>query len=206
MRPSRGELEERVVDGGGVGQQQATLAEIVQDEGRQHHSEAREPDRQATEMAHVGIHRLATGDGREDRHGRRNRPVAVKQGGADETDDEEDGAPGAGRCMPGAQECQHGHDAALAVFARAHHEHGILGRHDEDQRPQHEGDRAHHGVGPQLPARGSRLGSFLEGVERAGADIAVDDAECAERHGRGCGAHLRAGLALYYRRFHDGPT
>ena len=61
MQPVRRQLIERIVDRGGVGDQQRGLAEIIEDQGGQRHREPGEPDRHPAEMAHVGIHRLAAG-------------------------------------------------------------------------------------------------------------------------------------------------
>ena len=56
---------ERIFDALRVGDQQRRLPEIVQHQSGQHHGEPGQADRKAAEMAHVGIHRLATGDGQE---------------------------------------------------------------------------------------------------------------------------------------------
>ena len=63
--PSGGEQIERIGDRAGVGQEQRSLPEIVQDKAGQDDGEPAEADRQPAEMAHIGIHRLAAGDGQE---------------------------------------------------------------------------------------------------------------------------------------------
>src|SRR6202049_2268204 len=62
MEPSRREQIEWILDGAGVGQEQRSLAEIIQEESGQDEREPAEADRQAPEMAHIRIHRLSAGD------------------------------------------------------------------------------------------------------------------------------------------------
>ncbi|MGY4351861.1 hypothetical protein ACVWXM_008354 [Bradyrhizobium sp. GM7.3] len=73
MQGVRAELEERIFDHGGIGDQQRGLAEIVQHERRQADREPGQPDRQAAEMPHVGVHGFAAGHreegGPQDREG-----------------------------------------------------------------------------------------------------------------------------------------
>ena len=54
------------VGGVGFAQQQRALAEVVQEQRRQHEHEPREPDRPLAEVPHVGVQRLAAGDDEED--------------------------------------------------------------------------------------------------------------------------------------------
>ena len=63
-------------------------------------------------------------DGGEHRDGRRDGAVAIEQRRADEPDDQEAGPPGAGRGVAGAQQRQHGDDAALAA---------VVGPQDQDR-------------------------------------------------------------------------
>ena len=65
MGPSRREQIERVLDRAGVGEKQRALAEIIEHQRGQDDGEPAEADRQAAEMAHIRIHRLAAGDGQE---------------------------------------------------------------------------------------------------------------------------------------------
>ena len=48
-----------------VGDQQRALAEVVEDQRRQHQAEPREPHRALAEVPHVGIQRLGPGDGEQ---------------------------------------------------------------------------------------------------------------------------------------------
>lgn len=65
MQDIRAELEERIFDHRGIGDQQRGLAEIIQHQRRQADREPGKPDRQAPEMPHIGIHRFAAGHGEE---------------------------------------------------------------------------------------------------------------------------------------------
>ena len=42
------------------------MSEIIEDESGKHHGEPRQLDREAAEMAHIGVERLAAGDGERD--------------------------------------------------------------------------------------------------------------------------------------------
>jgi hypothetical protein len=74
-------------------------------------------------------------------------------------------------------------DAALALVVRVHHQQHVFDRHDQQQRPEDQRQdaehlrRAHRAVAEIGQAR-------LEGIERAGADIAVDHAQHAKHHRR----------------------
>ena len=65
--PARPQVEERIDDAVGVRQQQRSLSEVVEHQGRQHQQVPGQPDRQPAEMAHVGIQRLRPGHGQNDR-------------------------------------------------------------------------------------------------------------------------------------------
>jgi hypothetical protein len=49
------------------------LAEIIEQQRRQYDGKPAEPDRQAPEMPHIGVHRLAPGDDEEHRAKHRER-------------------------------------------------------------------------------------------------------------------------------------
>ena len=61
--PGRCQVEERVFHCGRVGQQQRTLAEIIERQRRQHQPEPRPADRPPAEVAHVGVECFASGQG-----------------------------------------------------------------------------------------------------------------------------------------------
>ena len=71
--------------------------------------------------------------------------------------------------------------AALAVIVHAHDERDVFQRDDDDQRPQHQRfDAKHHFAGQRAVAL-RREQALLDRIKRAGADIAIDDADAAER-------------------------
>jgi hypothetical protein len=105
--------------------------------------------------------------------------VAVEEGGADDPDRRQDRAASlAGRTA--GDEREEGEDAALAPVVRLHDDAQVLDRDDHDQRPHHEGEHAEHGGGRD-GERVRRLEAGADGVERARADVPVDDAEGGER-------------------------
>ena len=274
MQKVRCEAVERVLGGRRVHEQNRTLPEIVDHQRRQHEGEPRDADRPRAEMAEIGVHRLAAGDGekgraehresdmqtgmrreldraqridrgedlrrlrdaaeaegrqyeephqhhrpedlsdegrapplheeepdedrqcdrhdeavegrgidpqpldrRQDRDRRRDRAVAVEQGGADEADHQQQRLPRAGLGVAGAEQRQHRHDAALAAIVGAQDQHRVFQRDDEDQRPQDQRDGAGHRDGRWRAARARGAHRLLERVERARTDVAVDDAE-----------------------------
>ena len=86
--------------------------------------------------------------------------------------------------------------AAFALIVGAHQEEDIFDSHDEDQRP--EGKAEHAQNLARIDAVSRRLGERLtERVERAGADIAEDDANRAD----GERQHRRMGNRRMRRRF-----
>src|SRR5207302_7293178 len=73
-----------------------------------------------------------------------------------------------------------GEDATLAAVVGAQHVDLVLERDDDDERPEDERQHAEDvGGADRHAARG--VEALVDGVERAGADVAVDDAEGAER-------------------------
>ena len=70
---------ERILDRRRIGQHQRALAEIVDQQRRQHEAEPGALDRLAAEMAEIGIERLAAGDGEKHRAERDQADVAVRR-------------------------------------------------------------------------------------------------------------------------------
>ena len=72
--------------------------------------------------------------------------------------------------------------AALALVVGAQQDDDVFERDDDDQRPEDQRQHAEHRVAGRR-AVGADRGDhrFAEGVERARADVAVDDADAAER-------------------------
>ena len=120
------------------------------DDGERHHGgrQGRRVDLQALEGAQHG-----------DR--RRDGAVAVEQRGADQADDQQPGAPGAGLGVAGRQQRQQGDDAAFAVVVGAQDEQRVLDRDDQDQRPQDERDDAQHRVRRIVPPRAAARAASL---------------------------------------------
>jgi hypothetical protein len=68
---------------------------------------------------------------------------------------------------------------ALTLVVGSHHEDDVLDRHHDDQRPEDEADHAEHGhIAGAMADVAQR---FAHRVERAGADVAEDDAHGADR-------------------------
>ena len=126
---------------------------------------------------------LHTLDGTQHRDGGRDHPVAIEEGGSNQSDDKQRRSPTSRRGVPYVEKRQQGHNATFAAVVGAHDQDGILERDDQDQRPKDQRHDAHDGV------RGGRSAGrygLLQGVERAGADITVDDTKGGEnKHGGG---------------------
>ena len=125
----------------------------------------------------LGCVELQTLDGAQHRNSRRDDPISVEQSGANQPDDHQRGAPTAARRVANIEKRQQCDDAALAAVVGAHDQDGIFERNDQDQRPEDDGHDAHRGFGRD----GSRrICGLFEPIKRAGADIAVDNAERRE--------------------------
>jgi hypothetical protein len=77
-------------------------------------------------------------------------------------------------------EAQQRHDAALAVVVGPHDEQHVLRRDHDHQRPKHQGKQAKHNLGGVATA-GSK--ALAQRVDRARADVAVDDTERTDDEG-----------------------
>ena len=77
--------------------------------------------------------------------------------------------------------------AALAVVVGAQQDQHVFQRDDDDQRPQDQRQHAEYDIARDGVVVARRDRRLAEGVERAGADIAVDDADAAERQRREAG-------------------
>ena len=127
-------------------------------------------------------------DGGGDGHGRGEDAVGEQRRAADHRGDDEP-APAA---LDQAVERE---DAALVVVVGLHGNEDVLDRCDEGERPDDEGEGAQdhvlgHGGEPAVAGD-----DRLQGVHRAGADVAVHDAQGDEDHRRGEGDARIAGLA-----------
>ena len=158
------------------------------DDGQRHHGrrQRRRVDLEAFDRA-------------QHRDRRRDGAVAVEQGGADQSDDQKLGAPGSRLGVAGRQQRQQRHDAAFAAVVGAQDQQRVFERNDQDQRPQDQRHHAEDRLRRERPAMGGGLGRFLQRIERAGADVAIDDAERADRGRQGKGVdwtEAAAGVAV----------
>ena len=112
---------------------------------------------------------------------RRDDAVSVEQRGAEQAERHQNHAPARVARGGSQDQCEQGHDAALAAIVRAHHEHHVLQRHDDDQRPGNQRQHAEHVVviGRDRMAAVERL---AHRVQRAGADVAEHHADRRDRH------------------------
>jgi hypothetical protein len=78
----------------------------------------------------------------------------------------------------GGGQCQHGDQAAFAVVVGPQHEHHVFQRDDDGERPEQDGQ---HTVDVGM-GEGDVAGSedLLDGVQHAGADIAIDHTDGAQ--------------------------
>ena len=117
---------------------------------------------------------------RQHRDGRRDHAVAEEQGGAHQTQHHQDAhliLVGAGGAQRQGQQSQ---DAAFAPVVGAHDEQDVFeGDHDDDGPEHQRGDAVDIVRGQRHPVIG--IETFLEGVERTGADIAVDHPHGGQR-------------------------
>jgi hypothetical protein len=120
-------------------------------------------------------------DGAEHRDGRGDHAVTIEQRGSDQAYDEQGGTRAALRCVPCVEKRKQRHNAALAAIVGAQDQDGIFEPDDQEKRPDDQRDDAHHRFGRWCAAGADGL---LQPVERAGADVAVDDTECRQ-HGNG---------------------
>jgi hypothetical protein len=116
----------------------------------------------------------------QDRHGRRDHRVAKEDRRAKQAHPHEHAfEPGLGLDRLRGQR-QHRDEAPFAVVVRPQDEHDVLERDHDGHRPEQQREHPQDVVGCQ--GNVSAVEHFLEGVERAGADVAVDDAQGAEGH------------------------
>ena len=152
----------------------------LQEEEREQHADGDRHD--------VGLQRrgadLQPLDRREHRNRRREHRVAVEERRAEGADQQQRNAPLRMVADRRLREGDERHDAALAAVVGAHNEEHVLQRHDDHQRPEHRRQAADY-VG-RVERDGMAGGEgLLDRVERAGADIAEDDAQGGEGQGRG---------------------
>ena len=129
------------------------------------------------------------------KHGNRGRDdrVAREQRGAGDAEQKDE--IGAASDAPSQRRLRQRHqrqNAALAAIVRPHQEHDIFGRHRENKRVEQQRNRADHRFFRQNVGLGGVRQQFAQRVKRAGADVAIDDADRADDH-RGQSAAARSG-------------
>ena len=118
--------------------------------------------------------------GGQHRQRRRDHRVAVEQRAADDAEQDHGSRRAAQRAV-----C-HRHQRkrpAFAIVVGAQQDHDVFCRHYDQQRPddQATGCRARPPRLPDCPRPTAAVTDFAHRIERAGADIAIDDADAAER-------------------------
>ena len=121
-------------------------------------------------------------DGAQHRHGRRDDGVAEEDGGAEQPDQHQRAAQRRLVVHGVGGQRQHGDQAAFAVVVGAQDQQHVLDRDDDSQRPEQQGEHAQDVVGRRGDM--AAVEDFFEGVQRAGADVAIDDPEGAEGQAR----------------------
>ena len=117
-------------------------------------------------------------DGGEHRKSRRDDRVAVEERGRDDCQQKHDAAGAAEGALRQRGESQR---PAFAVVVRPGEDEDVFDRHDEDQGPQDQRQHAEHGRLGDRPAMARcRQHRLAERVERARADVAIDDADAAD--------------------------
>ena len=147
-------------------------ASLQQEQSQQHNDRDRHHIRAETRRRD-----LKPFDCAENGDRRRDHAVAIKQRCADHPEQDQR-APAPEIRLAVRREAQQRHDAAFAVVLRAHDKQHILGGHDDRQRPEHKGQKAEHRF--RVVCAGG-LETFAEGVDRAGADVAVDNPKRREQ-------------------------
>jgi hypothetical protein len=137
-------------------------------------------------------HQLEALDGREHRNRRSDRCVGVEERRAGDAEHEEDRRTPPDRALRQRQQRQR---AALAAVVGAQDEHDVFEGDDQRQRPDEQRNDAHDlELGePVAPGRPQPL---AQRVERAGADVAVDDADRAEHELPGSGGAPPVSIAV----------
>jgi hypothetical protein len=158
---------------------------LDREEAGQHRDRDRQDQR--LQARHRHLHPLDRGEHR-DRRG--DDPVAVEKGDAEHAERNQHRLePGAAQRHPLDQRDQ-GQDPALAVVVGAHDEEHELDRDDQGDRPEDERDHPEDVAFGRLHRLVVGGEDCLQGVERAGADVAEDDPERAQ------GEHRHAELAV----------
>ena len=119
--------------------------------------------------------------GAEHRNGRCDHAVSVQQRGAEQSEGDERESPTlvVGPALLLKQQRQQGEDSSLAPVVRTQNEHDVLDTDHQHQRPENQGKYAENVLWRWRDAV-FLLEALTQGVQRARADVAIDDAECRE--------------------------
>ena len=142
-------------------------------------------------------------DRRKHGNGRCDHGIAEEHRGADHAEDIDQRRAAS---VGAARQRRERQSSALAIVVGAQQDQNVFAGHDDDQRPQDERQHAEHGI----PADGAGGGtcrhhSLAQGVERAGADIAIDHADAAKRERPKTGRGAAFGVHVGGRRQRCGP-
>ena len=122
---------------------------------------------------------LQTFDRRQHRDRRRDQRVAVEECGADDAEQDDGEALAADRAIGERHQRKR---TAFAVIVGAEQDQHVFDGDDQDQRPDDQRqDAEDHRLERSLAASRRRMHGFAQGIERARADVAIDDADAAER-------------------------
>ncbi|MBS1246794.1 MAG: hypothetical protein H6R47_993 [Proteobacteria bacterium] len=147
---------------------------------------------------HVWLERrgcdLQTLDCRQYRDRRGDHAVAVEQRRTENSESHQQ--PACPRLAGGGalHQCHERHDAALALVVSAHDEHHVLHRHHDDERPEDQRQHAEH-VGRRHLHGVRAMECLFHGVQGAGADVTVHDADGGDGECREVLAGWIGGLA-----------
>jgi hypothetical protein len=122
---------------------------------------------------------LQTFDRRQHRDRRRDQRVAVEECGADDAEQDDGEALAADRAIGERHQRKR---AAFAVIVGAEQDQHVFDGDDQDQRPDDQREDAEdHRLERSLAAARRGMHGFAHGIEWARADVAIDDADAAER-------------------------
>ena len=140
-----------------------------------------------------GRNELHALDGREHRDGRRQNRIAVKKGRAHHAKHSQEAGGALGDRLA---KCHQRKRSAFAVIVGAQQDDDVLQGNDQRQRPQDQRQHAENRVRPGQPMLDRMGHGFAERIERAGSDIAVNNADRAKRQRPELAvAGARAGIA-----------
>ncbi|MNI18203.1 hypothetical protein D3C73_716040 [compost metagenome] len=116
-------------------------------------------------------------------HGNRrgDHAVAIEQRRTDQPANHQKAAQLRMPCRRPPRQRGQGHDPAFALVVGAQDEHHVLDRHDPDQRPEDQRQNSQYAV--MVDRHAIATGEhFFEGVQRTGADIAVNHPDRRDQH------------------------